>query len=86
MLILILFTKQPLSEHVRVLVHILESPLNEFLCELLIRALVPQEVRLVIAVEGRAELAPKVMGEAQRSVGARGLGVQGQALLIELDG
>ena len=46
----------------------------------------PQEVRLVIAVQGGAEVSTEVVREAQRGVGACRLWVDGQTLLIEDDG
>ena len=46
----------------------------------------PQEVSLVIAVQGGAEVSTEVVREAQRGVGACRLWVDGQTLLIEDDG
>jgi hypothetical protein len=84
-LIILLLIKQSLSEHIRVLIYILQSSLYQFLCQLLICTLMSQEVCLVIAVEGRPEVSSEMMRETQRCVCARGLGVKCQTLLIQLN-
>ena len=46
----------------------------------------PQEVCLVVAVQGGAEVPTKMVGKPQRGVGACRLWVDGKTLLIENDG